>query len=120
MADFMLLIKGGNPDHRLSPEEMQQDMQKWGEWMDRLAKAGHLKGGAPLEKGGKLVTGPKAIITDGPFPEVKDLVGGYLLLQAKDVDEAAMIAQGCPIFGETQHQNPNVPASLEIRPIGKM
>ena len=116
MADFMLLIKGGNPDHRLSPEEMQKDMQKWGEWMDRLAKAGHLKGGAPLEKGGKL---PREF-QRREFRAVKDLVGGYLVLQAKDVDEAAMIAQGCPIFGETQHQNPNVPASLEIRPIGKM
>ncbi len=120
MADFMLLIKGGDPVRRLSPEEMQQNMQEWGGWMKRLAEAGHLKGGAPLEKGGKIVMGPKALVTDGPFPEVKDLVGGYLVLQAKDLDEAAMIAQGCPIFAESQLQNPKTPASLEIRLLGKM
>jgi hypothetical protein len=120
MADFMLLIKGGDPVRPLSPEEMQQNMQKWGAWMKRLAEAGHLKGGAPLEKGGKIVMGPKGVVTDGPFPEVKDLIGGYLVLQAKDADEAAMMAQGCPIFDETQHQNPKTIASLEIRALGKM
>ena len=112
MKDFLYLFKGG--DHStLSPDEMQKHMQEWGAWMENLGKAGKFKGGDPLEDGGKIVSGKtNKVVTDGPFPEAKELVGGYLIVQAESVGEAAEMAKGCPglLFGCT----------VEVRPIKKM
>ena len=102
MADFMYLFwnKGGkNPMEAASPEEIQKMMQKWMTWMETLKKAGHLKdGGAPLEMTGKVVHGGKKIVTDGPYAEAKDVVGGYIIVSAKDLNEAAELSKGSPIL----------------------
>ena len=120
MADFMILIKGGDPQSRqLSAEEMQNHMQKWGVWMKGLTEKGQLKGGQPLEKTGKLVKA-NGVITDGPFPEAKDLVGGYLIIDAKDAAEAAKIVRDCPIFEDGQNLDAKSQPSLEVRAIAKM
>jgi hypothetical protein len=59
---------------------MQQMMQKWMAWMKELGEKGHIKGqGQPLERTGKLVKGKQKTVTDGPFAEAKDIVGGYTL-----------------------------------------
>lgn len=110
MSEFMYLFRGGQPQG--SPEEMQRQMAKWGAWIQELSKAGKFKAGDPLESGGKLVTGRGKVVTDGPFAEAKDLVGGYLLVTAKDLAEATELARGCPIF-ETD-------GSVEVRAITKM
>lgn len=68
--------------------------------------------GQPLEPGGKVVSGRDKTITDGPFVEAKDLVGGYTLVNAKGLDEAAELTKGCPIFDRG--------GSVEVRPIMKM
>jgi hypothetical protein len=107
MADFMYLFRGGQPSG--SPEQMQQHMQKWGQWMKELSQKGQFKAGDPLEGGGKVLTGAKKVVTDGPFAEAKDLVGGYLLVKAETLDDATELAKGCPIF--------DVGGSVEVRPI---
>jgi len=63
-----------------------------------LGSQGALKGGAPLADGGKIVKSPKGPITDGPFAEAKDVVGGYGIIAAKDINAAAELAKGCPIY----------------------
>ena len=69
---------------------MQQHMQKWVAWIKELGEKGHIKDpGQPLERTGKLVKGKQKIVTDGPYAEAKDLVGGYTLIQANDVTHAA-------------------------------
>src|SRR2546427_4681135 len=70
------------------------------------------RGGDPLEAGGKQVKGKKKTVVDGPFAEAKDLVGGYLLVTAENLDDAAELARGCPIL--------EVEGSVEVRPIRKM
>ena len=88
-------------------------MQKWVAWMKDLSARGHVKdGGHPLERTGKVVRGPGKGVTDGPFAEAKDLVGGYTLVQAKDISQAAELAQGCPILERG--------GAVEIRPIMQM
>lgn len=96
MANFLYIFRGGGGMSRLSPQEMQQSMQKWGAWIQALTKTGNFKGGDPLEDGGKVLRGKKKVVTDGPYAEAKDLVGGYLLVSATSLDEATELARGCP------------------------
>ena len=111
MSEFIYLYRGGDSaGSSASPEEMQKTMQKWVAWMKQLGDQGHLKAiGNPLEPTGKVVKGKQKTITDGPYAEAKDLVGGYTLIEAKDIDEAAELAKGCPHF--------DTGGDVEVRPI---
>jgi hypothetical protein len=112
MSEFVYLYRGGE-ERAPSPQEMQQVMQKWVSWLQGLADQGHIKDrGQPLERGGKIVTGKQKIVTDGPFAESKDLVGGFTLVEARDLDHAAELSKGCPIF--------DAGGFVEVRPVMKM
>ena len=82
----------------LSPEEMQKNMEAWGTWIKGLAEKGKFVSGEPLGKESKVIKGTKKVVTDGPFAEAKELVGGYLIVNAADINEAAELAKGCPIY----------------------
>jgi hypothetical protein len=111
MANYLYIFRG-NGRRDLSPQEMEQTMQKWGAWIQALTKSGNFKAGDPLERTGKVVRGKSKVVTDGPYAEAKDLVGGYLLVSAGSLDEATELARGCPIF-ESDGQ-------VEVRPIQAM
>ena len=111
MSEFIYLYRGGRRGQ--SPEQSQQIMQKWLAWMKVLTASGNLKDpGQPLEAEGKVVAGRGGTITDGPFAEAKDLVGGFSLIEADSLAHAAQLANGCPIL--------EVDGLVEIRPIMKM
>lgn len=111
MSEYLFVYRGGNRA-ALSPEQMQQVMQKWMTWMQGLAEKGHLKDrGHPLDTAGKLVSGRSKNVTDGPYAE-KDLVGGYSLIEARDLTQAAELSKGCPILERD--------GSVEVRPIMQM
>ena len=98
MSDYLYLYRGGQQRPGGSPEQMQTQMQRWMTWLKELSDKGHVKDmGHPLEPSGKLVKAHKAI-TDGPFAEAKDLIGGYTLVQANDLAQAVDLTSGCPIF----------------------
>ncbi|MGH8608545.1 MAG: YciI family protein [Gammaproteobacteria bacterium] len=72
-------------------------MSEWYAWFDRLIQEGKCKGGHPLRDEGKLVSGKRGrIVTDGPFAESKEAIGGYFHLHVADEAEAIAIAQQCP------------------------
>src|ERR1700730_17507091 len=97
MSEFAYLFRGREPSG--SPEEMQQQMEKWVAWMKQLGAEGRIKDpGNPLERTGKVVSGRQKVVSDGPYAEAKDLVGGYIVVEAADLAQAAEIAKGCPIF----------------------
>jgi hypothetical protein len=108
MSEFTFLFRGRkNFD---SPDEAQKNMEQWMAWFKELGAAGHLKDpGHPLEARGKVVRGSQKLVTDGPYAEAKDVVGGYIIVQARDLAHAAELSKGCPILG--------VGGSVEIRPI---
>ena len=113
MSEFVYLYRNGE---RMpgSPEQMQQQMQKWMAWMKDLADKGHIKDpGHPLERTGKLVTGRPKNVTDGPFAEAKDVVGGYTLVEAEDLARAVELTTGCPILDVAG-------GYVEVRPVMKM
>ena len=108
MSEFVYLYRGGEAGR--SPERMQQQMQKWMAWFKELGEKGHIKDiGHPLEGGGKVVKGKQKTVTDGPFAEAKDVIGGFTLIEARDLDQAVELSKGCPIF-ETE-------GAVEVRPV---
>ena len=110
MTEFVFLYRGG--ERPTSPEQMQQALQKWTTWFKSLAEKGHVVDrGQPLERTGKTV-GAGKVVTDGPFAEAKDVVGGYSLVKAADVSEAAELAKGCPILERG--------GRVEVRPVMKL
>ncbi len=99
MKEYLFLFRGGDHDSMgQSPEKWQAHMQKWMEWMGGLTQKGIFGGAQPLTTSGKQVKGNKKLVTDGPFMEGKEMVGGYLLLKADTFDEAVEVAKGCPIL----------------------
>jgi hypothetical protein len=97
MSDFLYIYRMTPAAEKPSPEVMQQRMQKWMKWMNSLGQ--HVKErGHPLEAPGKVVRGTQKTVTDGPFAETKDVVGGFSLIEAKDLAEAAELSKGCPIL----------------------
>jgi hypothetical protein len=116
MSDFVFLFRIGEAEQREamgSPERAQKSMQAWISWIQDLEAKGHLKErGQPLERSGKVVRGKKMVVTDGPWVEVKDLVAGFMVIEARDAEQAAELAKGCPmLMGE---------GSVEIRPVMKL
>lgn len=96
MEKFMLIFHGGQMD-AMSPDQIQEHMSKWLAWVDRLKKKGTYDSGEPLLPGGKHVSGQGGkVVTDGPYTEGKEVVGGYFLINAKDFDEAVQISRDCP------------------------
>jgi len=99
MKEYLFLFRGGDAETmQQSPEKWQAHMQKWMEWMGGLQQKEQLVGAQPLSKNGKQITGPGKTITDGPFMEGKEMVGGYLMCKADSFDAAVEIAKGCPIL----------------------
>jgi hypothetical protein len=98
MEKFMLIFHGGMPQDS-SPDEMQANMNKWLAWVDKLAKAEKYAGGEALLPGGKLVKGSLSGVTDGPYTEGKEIVGGYFIVNANTYDEAIALCADYPDFG---------------------
>jgi hypothetical protein len=96
-SEYMLLFRGTDWDRGLSSEEIQNVMNRWIAWLDRLAEQGKARAGQPLTDQGKVISGKKGqTILDGPFAESKEAVAGYILLQVDNLDEAMEIAKECP------------------------
>jgi len=111
-AKYLLIFRGNEWHKGLSPEEMQQVADRWMAWFKRLTDEGKALAGNPLKGEGKMVSGKNGrVVADGPFAESKEAIGGYFLLQVRDLDEAVAIAQQCPglPYG----------AKIEVRPIAE-
>jgi hypothetical protein len=100
MAQFILLLRNnGKPFDGMSPEEIQAVIGRYRGWSDRLRAAGTLVGGQKLaNEGGRIMArnGKGLTVTDGPFTEAKEIIGGFFQIQAVDYDEAQSIAGDCP------------------------
>lgn len=101
MAKYVLLLrdKGEYPRPGMSPEEMQKVFERYRDWADGIQARGKLGGGQKLRAGdGRVMkrNGSKVAVTDGPFTESKEILGGFFIVDAKDYDEALSIANDCP------------------------
>lgn len=99
MSNFLYLFRGGHDDWaQQAPEVVQAHMKKWGAYMGGLKEKGQLVDGLPLAETGKVVENKGEVITDGPFAEGSEVVGGYLIVTSDSLDEAVELSKGCPIF----------------------
>lgn len=115
MAEYLLLFRGGDVARtadQQSPEKWQAHMQKWMEWMGALTEQGKFVGAQPLKNAGKVVSGSSKLVTDGPFVEGKEIIGGYLICKADSFDEAVEISKGCPVL---EHEG-----LVEVRELNQM
>ena len=93
---YMLIFRSTDWYKGLSPEQMQQIADNWMAWFNRLKDEGKAIAGNPLEREGKIVSGKNRVVSDGPFAESKETIGGYFLLKVNTLDDAVAIAKECP------------------------
>ncbi|MEO7530936.1 MAG: YciI family protein [Sediminibacterium sp.] len=99
MKEFLFVFRNDyKAVPQASPDEMQAEMKKWMDWIGGIAAQNKLVDrGNRLASGGKVVKANK-VITDGPYTEIKELIGGYTLVKADSYDDAVSMAHGCPIL----------------------
>jgi hypothetical protein len=109
-TEFMVLFRSTDWSKDLSLEDMQRVMDETYAWFDSLRQQGKFKAAQPLFGEGSVLSGTrKGTVTDGPFAESKEAVGGYLILKVDTMEEALEIAKGWPLL--------HCGSSLEVRPI---
>ena len=94
-SEYLLLFRNTSWHNGLSPEEIQQNLARFTVWFEQLRDDRKFKGGGPLVYDGKIVRDRNAV-TDGPFAESKEAIGGFLIIQADSLEQAVEIANGCP------------------------
>ena len=107
MKEFVLLFRQPSFDYRNTPEKMKELGKKWQEWAGSLA-AQLVNNGIRLSMEGKVLKAG-GVITDGPFVEIKEKLGSFLVVKANSLEEATTLAHGCPALDEG--------GSVEIRPV---
>lgn len=101
MAQFILLLRGGNNDETLDEAAMMQAIQAYRQWAQDLREAGKLVDAFKLKDGARVMQKRDGKIqVDGPFAETKESIGGYYQIYAETYDAAIKIAEACPIFEE--------------------
>ena len=97
MPRYMLLLHGDD-SVEYSPQQMQRIVEEYMAWARQLRNEGHMLGGDELDGGGKVIRGAGAevSVTDGPFTETKETIGGYFLIEAANEAQAVEISKQCP------------------------
>lgn len=98
MKEFILIFRHENANGKVSPEQMQQWMKQQMEWVDRIAAQNKFIGGTGLLFDDAKTVDHKKMVTNGPFGDIKETIGGYVLVRAESADEAAEFAKGTPIL----------------------
>jgi hypothetical protein len=113
MSEFVYLFRStpeGQQDAMGTPERAQRSLESWMAWIRELEAGGHLKHrGQPLERSGAVVRGAEKTVTDGPYVEAKDMVLGFIVVEARDMAHAVELSTRCPIVLGG--------GSVEIRPV---
>jgi hypothetical protein len=112
MAKYLVVVRGSGMPSTLSPQEMQKSIQKYMSWSEELRKAGRVVHAEKLRVGeGRVLRGHggKMAITDGPYAETKEIVGGFWLIEAGSYDEMLKLLES--------HPHLDSPGSLEVREV---
>lgn len=96
--EFLFLMRGADWDKGISAQEAQQGMEQMLAWLNDLTERGLMRGGQPLAFKGAVVREADGVVTDGPYAESKEAVGGYLLIHAETYQEALEAARACPVL----------------------
>jgi hypothetical protein len=98
MKEFMMIFRmSPMGDFQPTPEQMQEGIKQWQDWIGGIAAQGKFVSTNQLGFEGKTLL-PNKTVTNGPYAEVKEIVGGYIIVKANSIDEAIQLAGGCPIL----------------------
>jgi hypothetical protein len=112
MDEFMLIFRHPDGTKVASPEQLQIWMKQTMDWIGGIAAQNKFLVGNGLPFDDSRVVWPNNIVTNGPFGEIKETIGGYIIVKADSVEEAVEFAKGCPVLqGEGN--------SVEVRKIAK-
>jgi hypothetical protein len=112
MDEFMLIFRHEDGQKVASPEQIQIWMKQTMDWIGGIAAQNKFSGGNGLPFENSRVVRHNNVVTNGPFGEIKETIGGYIIVKADSVDEAVEFAKGCPVLqGEGN--------SVEVRKIAK-
>jgi hypothetical protein len=99
MTEFMMIFRNEyNPSFIPSPEQMQASIKQWQDWMGGIAAQGKFVGTNRLSSAGSIIVKPNNVVTDGPYTELKEIIGGYIIVKANHINDAQKLAEGCPIL----------------------
>jgi hypothetical protein len=121
MSEFVFLFRASeaeNVEHMGTPERAQRSMQAWLGWIRGLEAKGHLKDpGQPLDRAGKVVRAKNKVVTDGPYAEAKEVIGGWAIVQFDTEDEAR--AEGQKMADLHLQHWPGWEGAIEMRRISE-
>ena len=110
-GEIMLLFRGTDWYRNMSAEEMQAAAGKFMAWFERLKLEGKAKAGQPLQNVGRVISKNGRTLSDGPYAESKEAIGGYFILTVSNLDEAIEIAKQCPGLDQGM--------KVEVRPLAE-
>jgi hypothetical protein len=98
MDEFMLIFRHEDGAKVASPEQLQIWMKQTRDWIGGIAAQNKFSGGNGLPFDDSRVVHHNKIVTNGPFGEIKETIGGYIMVKADSVEEAVEFARGCPVL----------------------
>jgi hypothetical protein len=110
MDEYMLIFRHEDGSKIASPEQMQSWMQQTMDWIGGIAAQNKFKSGTGLSFDDARVVWHKGVVTNGPFGDIKETIGGFIIVRAESPEEAAEFAKGSPILQGDGN-------SLEVRKI---
>src|SRR5580765_1710091 len=112
MEEFALIMRHEDGNKVASPEQMQIWMKQTMDWIGSIAAQNKFVQGIGLPFDNSRVVNAKNVVTNGPFGEIKETIGGLIIVKANSIDEAVEFAKGCPVLqGEGN--------TVEVRKIAK-
>lgn len=108
-TEYLLLFRNTDLESRLSQDDVTEAMRRLNDWIQRWTASGHFLAGQPLGAEGRVISTPSRLVVDGPFAEAKEVVGGYVIVRARDLEEATEIGRDWPML--------DYGALLEVRPL---
>lgn len=96
MTEFMMIFRNEKKDQAMpSPEQMQQMVKQWQDWIGGIAAQGKFVATNALGNEGQTVS-MNGVVSDGPYAELKEIVGGYIIVKADNLADAVKLSEGCP------------------------
>ncbi len=98
MDEFILIFRHEDGNAVASPEQIQVWMKQTMDWIAGISAKNKMVGGNGLLFKDARVVGYNGMVTNGPFGEIKETIGGYIMVKADSIDEAVEFAKGCPVL----------------------
>jgi hypothetical protein len=110
MKEYLMIFRNEKSENAEAPSEadMKEVMKQWRQWIQGIARKGNFSGTNRLSSDGKTLK-PGNIVTDGPYIEAKEMIGGYVIVKTNSLEEAIEIAKECP--------NLTYGGNVEVRPV---